>query len=103
MARIGASGTGGADNGGSGSGNVTGIPPTRFDSITRWADTVGQTIKDSNTLVQDGGAVQTQMFVFNRQILNDVFVPDHYSAVSSEVELVSGDIYLLGDSTLILV
>jgi hypothetical protein len=104
MPRVGASGIGGASNGGSGSGNVTGVPPTTVDAIVRWNNTSGTSIKNSpGTLVQDSGAIEAQAFVFNRQILEDVTVPDHYSVVSSDVELVSGDIILDGDATLILV
>lgn len=85
------------------SGSVIGIPPTNINAIARWDDTTATTIKNSpGTLVQDGGGIEAQMFVFNRQILNDVTIPDHYSAVSSDVELISGDIILLGDAQLIL-
>lgn len=86
----------------SGSGNVTGIPPTTPTAIARWVDTGGTTIENSLALVQDGGVVQAQGFVFDRQIINDIVVPDHYSMVNSDVELISGDIYLEGDAQLIL-
>ena len=92
----------GASSGGGGSGNVTGIPPTGIRDIAIWADATGTTIEDSIAIVQVGGSVQAQEFVFDRQIINDVIVPDHYSAISSDVELISGDIILNGDAQLIL-
>jgi hypothetical protein len=101
MSRIQSSGTGG-NNGGGGSGNVTGVPPTNVNDIAVWGDTTGTTIKDSLAIVQTGGAVQSQGFVFDRQIINDITVPDHYTIINSDLELISGDIYLDGDSQLIL-
>lgn len=89
-------------NTGSGSGNVTGLPPTNIRDIAIWADTTGTTIEDSLAQVQLGGAVQSQGFVFDRQIINDIVVPDHYSMINSDVELITGDIYLIGDAQLIL-
>lgn len=85
------------------SGNVTGLPPTDVGAIARWVDTGGDVIQNSpGTLVQDSGAIQAQAFVFQRQIISDVTLPDHYSMVNSDIELVSGDLIMLGDSQLIL-
>jgi hypothetical protein len=72
-------------------------------AIARWNGTSGKLLQDSpGTLVQDSGAIEAQSFVFDRQIINDVTVPDHYSSINSDVELISGDFILLGDSQLIL-
>lgn len=103
MPRIGSSGTGGASNGGGGSGNVTGLPPTDVGAIARWVDTTGSTIQNSpGTLVQDGGMIQAQGFAFNRQILNDIVVPNHYTMMNTDIEMVSGDLTLLGSAVLLL-
>ena len=103
MSRIQTSGTGGASSGGGGSGNVTGLPPTTDKAIARWSGTTASYIQDSPySIVQDGGAIQAQGFVFNRQILNDVVVPNKYTMINTDIELVSGDIYLLGDAQLLL-
>lgn len=83
--------------------SVLGTPPTTVNTITRWADTTGTLIKNSpGTIVQDGGGIEAQAFVFERQILNDVTIADHYSMVNSDIELISGDLIMLGDSQLIL-
>lgn len=87
----------------SGSGNVTGVPPTDIRAIARWADTTGTTIENSPaTLVQDGGGIEAQGFITNRQILNDITIPDKFVMTSTDVELVSGDLILEGDGTLLL-
>jgi len=92
----------GSTSGGGGSGNVTGIPPTNIRDIAIWANTTGTLIEDSLAQVQVGGTVQAQEFVFDRQIINDVIVPDHYTMIGSDMELISGDIILDGDAQLIL-
>ena len=85
------------------SGNVNGVPPTDINAITRWANTSGTLIKNSpHTLVQDSGAIEAQAFVFEREIQNDVTVPDGYVVISTDVELTTGDIILDGDATLLL-
>jgi len=85
-------------------GTVTGVPPTDINAIARWDDTTGTTIKNSpGTLVQDSGAINAQAFLFNRQIMNDVIVPDQYTIIASDIELLTGDIILEGDSELILI
>jgi hypothetical protein len=87
----------------SSSGGVTGIAPTTITGIAQWADTTGTTIKDSPyTLIQNGGAIQAQGFVFDRQILNDITVPNKFTIVNTDAELISGDIILLGDAQLLL-
>ena len=88
--------------GGGGSG-VIGIPPTTPGAIARWVDTAGTTIGNSpNTLVQDSGAIEAQAFIFNRQILNNVTVPDNYTMINTDIELISGDVILLGSAVLLL-
>lgn len=83
-------------------GNVTGVPPTDINAIARWDDTTGTTIKNSpGTLVQDSGAINAQAFVYNREILNDVTIPDNYAMIVGDLDLVSGDIILEGDAELI--
>jgi hypothetical protein len=87
---------------GSSTGNVTGIPPTTIDAIAIWADTTATEIQNSLAIIQAGGAVVAQAFLANRQILNDVVVPNHYTMIQTDVYLVSGDIILDGDAELFL-
>lgn len=82
---------------GSGSGNVTGIPPTDIRAITRWADTSGTTIENSpNTLVQDSGAIEAQGFITMRNISNDtVTVNDGETWIAPSIEMGPGGIIIL--------
>jgi len=89
--------------GGGGSGDVVGPGSSTDKAITRWNGTSGNLIEDSKAILQDSGAIQAQAFAFNRQILADVTVPDKYSVISTDVELISGDIILLGDAELKLI
>lgn len=82
---------------------VTGVPPTDINAITRWADTGGTLIKNSpHTLVQDSGAIEAQAFIFDREIVNDVTVPNNFTMISTDVQLTTGDIILDGDGELLL-
>jgi hypothetical protein len=87
---------------GSGSGNVTGIPPTTPGAIAVWVDTGATEIENSLTFVQPSGAIQMQAALQDRQILNDITIPTHYTMLQTDVYLISGDIVLDGDSTLLL-
>lgn len=101
MPRIGSSGSGGASNS---SGNVTGVQPTTVDSIARWADTTGTTIKNSpNTLVQDSGAIESAGFITNRQISGTVTVNSGESWIAPALNIVSGGMIILkADAQLII-
>lgn len=84
-------------------GGVTGIAPTTPGAIARWVDTMGTVIENSpGTIVQDSGAIEAQGFVFDREIINDIIVPNHYTMINTDVELISGDIILDGDAQLLL-
>lgn len=83
---------------------ITGPASSTDKAIVRWNGTTGQIVQDGpGTYVQDSGAIEAQAFVFNRQILNDVLVPDKFSVISTDVELISGDILLEGDAELVLI
>lgn len=85
------------------SGFVVGPASATDNAIARYDGTTGKLIQNSLAIVQDGGAVQAQEFVFNRQILADVTVPDHYTVFSTDMEIVTGDIILQGDAELFLI
>jgi hypothetical protein len=93
------------ESGGSGSGNVTGIPPTTIGAIAQWADTVGETIADSpGTFVQPGGSLQTNGFIGNRSVTTTISIPSEYYMVAAELELeVTGSIQLEPNAELIIV
>jgi hypothetical protein len=84
------------------SSGVTGPVVSTDNAIAVYNGTTGQVIKNSLAIVQLGGAVQAQAFLADRQILNDITVPNHYTMMQTDVFLISGDIILDGDSTLLL-
>jgi hypothetical protein len=89
--------------GGGGSGTVNGVPPTTIGAIVQWANIDGTLIANSpGTFVQASGAIEMQAALQDRQILNLVTVPQYYTMLQTDVYLVSGDIVLDSDSTLLL-
>lgn len=94
----------GASTGGSGTGNVTGIPPTGIRDIAIWADTTGTTIEDSGSLVQVGGAIQSPGFLTDRSVTTVVSVPSYYSWIAPELQIeLSGAIEIEADGELIII
>lgn len=101
MARIGASGGGGA----TGTSGVTGVPPTDIDAIARWNDTTGTSIKNSpNTAVQDGGGIQAMGFIGAKEIIAAVVIPDKsYMIATGLTVMITGSISIGSDSELVLI
>lgn len=87
-----------------GTGNVTGVPPTDINAITRWADTTGTTIKNSpGTKVQDSGAIEAQGFLTQRSVANLVTIPSGESWIAPELEIDGGSIEIEADGELIII
>jgi hypothetical protein len=74
----------------SGSGNVTGIPPTTVTAIARWANTTGTEIENSLALVQNGGAIEAQGFITMRAVINPVIVNSGETWIAPSLELAAG-------------
>lgn len=88
----------------SGSGNVTGIPPTTPTAIARWVDTLGTTIENSLALVQDGGAIEAQGFITERTVTATVLVNSGESWIAPSIVIAPGGVVILSpDAELILV
>lgn len=76
---------------GGGTGNVTGIPPTNINAITRWASTDGTQIKNSpGTAVQDSGAIEAQAFITTRNVNGTVTVSTDETWIAPGLTLQSG-------------
>jgi len=86
---------------GTGGGAVNGPTSSTDKAIARWNGTSGTLLQNSLTIVQDGGAVQGQGFVFNRVIQNDVTIPDKYVMITRDIVMDTGDIIMNGDAELI--
>jgi len=89
---------------GSGTGNVTGLPPTTVTAIARWEDTTGTTIENSLALVQDGGAIEAQGFITMRSVINLVIVNSGESWIAPEMEIeLTGSIEIEPDAEMIII
>lgn len=90
---------------GSGSGNVTGIPPTEINAITRWADTSGTTIKDSpNTYVQDSGVIEAQGFITMRAVgVGTVTVNSGETWIAPSLEMGPGSVIILASDAQLII
>lgn len=89
--------------GGGGSGSVNGPGSSTDNAIVVWNGTTGTLIKDSFAIMESSGAIMSQGFIENRQILRTTTVPDKFIMISKDVELTSGDLILQGDGELIIV
>jgi hypothetical protein len=90
---------------GTGTGNVTGLPPTDIRAIARWADTTGTTIENSpNTLVQDSGAVEAQGFITMRDVIGAVTINADETWIAPSLELsLTGSIVIASGGDIIIV
>jgi hypothetical protein len=87
----------------SGSG-VTRVGPTTDKAITRWLGTSADTIQDSKTKVQDGGAIEAQGFITRRNITDTVRVDPGNSWITPSIQLeLTGAIELELDGEVIIV
>lgn len=89
----------------SGSGTVTGVPPTDINAIARWDDTTGTTIKNSpGTFIQDGGAIEANGFITKKNVTTLISIPTGYSMIAPELEIEpSGSIEIDSDASLIII
>lgn len=90
---------------GSGSGNVTGIPPTDINAIARWDNTTGTIIKNSpGTFVQDSGAIEAQGFITTRLVTGTVTVNAGESWIAPALTISPGSTIILDpDAELIII
>lgn len=89
---------------GGGSGNVTGESPTTINAISRWDDTSGETIKDSNTIIQDSGAIDAQGFLSRRSVTSLINIPAGESWIAPNLQLeTTGSIQIESDAELIII
>lgn len=88
----------------SGTGNVTGLPPTTPTALARWVDTNGTIIENSLATIQNSGAIEAQGFITRRPVLADVHVNSGESWIVANIELeLSGSIEIDVDAEIIIV
>lgn len=82
---------------------VKGPTSATDNAITRYDGITGKLVQDSKAYVQDGGAVQAQAFVGNREIIEDVVIPDKHTVIATDIVLLTGNMILEGDAELFLI
>jgi hypothetical protein len=88
----------------SGSGNVTGIPPTTETAIAIWANTSGTEIENSIPTVQAGGTIEASGFLTDRSVTTLIQIPAQYSWIAPEVEIeLTGAIEIEADGEMIII
>jgi hypothetical protein len=85
------------------SGDVNGPASSTDRAIAIYDGLTGKLIQNSIPIIQSGGAIESQGFLFNRTIENDVTVPDNYAGIYSDILLTTGDIILDGTGEIILI
>ena len=87
----------------SGTGDVTGTPPSTDKAIARYLGITGKVIQNSKTVVQDGGSIEAQAFVMNRLITDTVHIGPDQSCLASSISIEDGELQIEEDGELVLV
>lgn len=87
--------------------NDTGIqgPLVSTDTaIVRWDGTTGNLVQDSLTILQDGGAIEAQMYITRRSVTELVQIHTDQSAIAPSLEIeLTGSIEIELDAELIII
>jgi hypothetical protein len=96
--------TGTLDITGSGSGVTSNSIPASDKSISRYDGISGTEIRDSKTLVQDGGAIEAQGFITRTLITDEVTIHSNQVMISSSFSIEpSGSLVIEADAELVIV
>lgn len=79
-------------------------PATSTDNaITRWDGTTGNLIQNSKSILQDGGAIEAQAFLFHRNIQDLVTIPSEYSMIATDIVIDGGELIINDDAELVII
>lgn len=73
------------------------------NAITRWNGTSGNIVQDSAAVVQDGGGVQAQAFIFKKNIEDLVVIPPNHSMIATDLVIDGGEIAIGEDAELVII
>ena len=83
---------------------VTGPVSSTPQAIARYLDNTGQIIEDSpGTLVQDGGAIEAQAIITDRQVSDTVNVPTNYTMITDSIEMQPGGVITMNPGSKIII
>lgn len=88
----------------SGSGDVTGIPPSDDKAIARYQGTTGKIIQNSKTQIQDGGSIEAQGFITKKSITDNVTINSDEVMITDGFSLeLMGELVIEEDGELVIV
>jgi len=73
-----------------GTGDVIGVAPSTPGAIATWVDSAATTIQNTNTNVQQSGAIEAQAFITNRVVSGTVTVNATESCIAPGLQLQPG-------------
>jgi hypothetical protein len=82
---------------------LSGPSVTTDNAITRWDGTNGTLVQNSKAIVQDGGGIEAQAFLFHRNIQDTVLIPSEYSMIATDIVIDSGEIIISADAELVII
>lgn len=89
---------------GTGTGNVSGEAPTTVGAIAVWDNTLASLIKNSQTNIQDSGAIEAQAFITRRTVVGNVTVNSDESWIAPSIEIsLTGSVIISSDAEVIIV
>ena len=79
-------------------------PVTSTDNaIVRWDGVSASLIQNSKAIVQDGGGIEGQAFLFHRNIQDTVTINSEYSMIATDVIIDGGEIIISSDAELVII
>lgn len=84
-------------------GSVSGPGVSTDNAIARWDGVTGTVIQNSKSIVQDGGGVEAQAFLFHRVIEDLVLIQSDYSMIATDVVIDTGEIIIESNAELVII
>lgn len=82
---------------------LTGPAVSTDNAITRWNGTSGTIVQNSKAIVQDGGGIEAQAFLFHRIIQDTVLIQSDYSMIATDVVIDTGEIIIESNAELVII
>lgn len=82
---------------------ISGPSITTNNAVTRWDGTTGTVVKNSKAILQDGGGLEAQAFLFHRNIEDTVVIKSDYSMIATDLVVDTGEIIIEDDAELVII
>jgi hypothetical protein len=77
--------------------------PTVNKSIPRWVGDNQDVIDGSKVIIQDGGGIEAQAFLFHRYIEDSVEIRNEFSMIATDIIIDGGEIIINSDAELVII